>query len=102
MQQDRLRVAVRHVAAGRHIVAKQRALIARLEDNGYETVESKQTLDLFEQTLAIFEEHHQQLLSEIARKWHNFAHRVRTRPRRNVADVDALRRELREPSCDEV
>jgi uncharacterized protein YtpQ (UPF0354 family) len=64
-QQDRLRVAARHVAAGRHIVAKQRAIIARLENNGHETVEFIRTLDLFEQTLAIFEEHHQQILKEI-------------------------------------
>jgi len=55
MQQDKLRVAARHVAAARHIVAKQRAIVARLENSGYAKVESIRALDLFEQTLAIFE-----------------------------------------------
>jgi hypothetical protein len=65
MQQDRLRVAARHVAIGRRIVARQRALVVRLEENGYSTVEVARTLDLFEQTLAIFEDHYQQILNEI-------------------------------------
>jgi hypothetical protein len=32
--QDRLRVAARHVAEGRLIIAKQRATVARLENSG--------------------------------------------------------------------
>ena len=66
MQQDRLRVAARHVAIGRRIVARQRALVVRLEENGYSTVEADRTLDLFEQTLAIFEDHYRDILNETA------------------------------------
>ena len=62
---DKLLVAVRHVAAGRRIVAKQRAIIARLEGGRYRTVEATRTLDLFEQTLAIFEDHYREILIEI-------------------------------------
>jgi len=64
--QDKLLVAARHVAAGRRIVARQRAIIARLDGDRYRTVEATRTLDLFEQTLAIFEEHYQAILNEIA------------------------------------
>ena len=62
---DKLLVAVRHVAAGRRIVAKQRAIIARLEGGRYRTAEAVRTLDLFEQTLAIFEDHYREILIEI-------------------------------------
>ena len=63
--QDKLLVAVRHVATGRRIVAKQRAIIARLEGDRYRTAEAVRTLDLFEQTLAIFEDHYREILTEI-------------------------------------
>jgi hypothetical protein len=66
MQEDRLGVAALHVATGRRIVARQRAIIARLEENGCSTVGAVRTLELFEQTLAIFEEHHQSIVNEIA------------------------------------
>jgi hypothetical protein len=38
----------------------------RLEENGYSTVEADRTLDLFEQTLAIFEDHYRDILNETA------------------------------------
>ena len=47
-------------------MAEQTAIAARLENKGYRTVEVAQTLSLFEQTLAIFEEHYQAILNEIA------------------------------------
>jgi hypothetical protein len=64
--QDRLLVAASHVVAGRCIVGRQRAIIARLEGNRCRTVEAVRTLELFERTLAIFEEHHQDIVNEIA------------------------------------
>lgn len=64
--QDRLRLAARHVAIGRCIVARQCVLIARLKENGCSTVEAMRTLALFERTLAIFKDDHQQILNEIA------------------------------------
>jgi hypothetical protein len=66
MQEHRLSVAALHVATGRRIVARQRAIIARLEENDCSTVGAVRTLELFEQTLAIFEEHHQNIVNEIA------------------------------------
>ena len=83
--QDKLLVAARHVAAGRRIVARQRALVVRLEENGYSTVEADRTLDLFEQTLAIFEDHYREILTEITqpggaqRWWRPPQHFQRTR-----------------------
>jgi hypothetical protein len=66
MREDRLCVAARHVAAGRRLVARQRAIIARLEEGGCSTVGAVRTLDLFERTLAIFEDHYLGILNEIA------------------------------------
>jgi hypothetical protein len=66
MQEDALRVAARHVARGRRIVARQRALIAQLEEGGCSTVGGVRTLDLFERTLAIFEDHYVAISNEIA------------------------------------
>jgi hypothetical protein len=83
--QDKLLVAVRHVATGRRIVAKQRAIIARLEGGRYRTAEAVRTLDLFEQTLAIFEDHYREILTEITqpggaqRWWRPPQHFQRTR-----------------------
>jgi hypothetical protein len=51
--------------AGRRIVARQRAIIARLEGDRYRTAEAARTLDLFEQTLAIFEDHYREIRIEI-------------------------------------
>jgi hypothetical protein len=65
MQEDIFCVAARHVAIGRRIVARQRALVVQLEENGYSTVEAARALDLFEQTLAIFEDHYRDILTEI-------------------------------------
>jgi hypothetical protein len=53
MQEDKLCVAARHVAIGRRIVARQRAVMARLKENGWSTVEAMRTLALFEQTFAL-------------------------------------------------
>jgi hypothetical protein len=64
--QDKLRIAAKHVAAGLRRVAKQRAIIARLENNGSSTVGAVRMIELFEQKLAIFEEHYEDMLNEIA------------------------------------
>jgi hypothetical protein len=66
MQENKLRLAARHVGAGLRIVARQRAIIVRLEENGCSTLEAVRTLELFERTLALFEEHHREILDEIA------------------------------------
>jgi hypothetical protein len=51
-------LAERHVIAARKIVARQRELVRRLEAAGRDTAQEQRTLDLFEQSLQIFEEHH--------------------------------------------
>ncbi|HLH93656.1 MAG TPA: hypothetical protein VKW08_00920 [Xanthobacteraceae bacterium] len=57
-------MAARHVAEGRRIVERQKARIARLKLGGHPTLDHEQTLQLFESTLRILEEHEQQLLAE--------------------------------------
>jgi hypothetical protein len=57
--------AARHVVEGRRIVARQVDTIARLRRMGVNTIEAEGTLNLFRQTLAIFEEHDQDVLNEI-------------------------------------
>lgn len=56
-----LAVAARHAAKGRCIVARQRQLIARMHAAGHPTRDAERTLDLFECTLAIFEDHERAL-----------------------------------------
>ena len=48
--------AVRHVAEGRRIIVRQRALIERLRASGHSTLRSEDTLDLFLRSQAIFED----------------------------------------------
>jgi hypothetical protein len=48
--------AVRHVAEGRRIVARQQALIERLRALGHSTLRAEGTLALFLRSLAIFED----------------------------------------------
>ena len=50
-------MAQRHVTEGRRIVAEQRDRVAKLVANGCDAREAKRDLQLFEDTLAIFEEH---------------------------------------------
>ncbi len=67
--------ATHHVAAGKAIVARQRALIAKLKAAGHSTWEHERALTVFTSTLKIFEDHecelrrtehgsHQPLLTE--------------------------------------
>jgi hypothetical protein len=56
-----LATAVRHVTEGRRIVADQQARIARLAAGGHPTLDHQQTLDIFESTLRILEEHERTL-----------------------------------------
>ena len=57
--------ARRHVAEGRLIVSRQKLRIARLKAAGCFTLDAEQTLDVFERSLRIFEEHEQKLSREI-------------------------------------
>ena len=49
--------AMRHVIEGRRIVERQRQRVKELASSGLSTEEAARTLDLFERTLAIFEQH---------------------------------------------
>ena len=60
---DDLELAARHVARGREIVERQRALIARLKAKGHWARDHEQALAIFLDTLAIFEEHERALRS---------------------------------------
>jgi len=65
MQTDEstLATATRHVAEGERIVARQQAMIARLNASGAPTLDAEQTLQVFETTLAIFKRHRDDLLA---------------------------------------
>ena len=57
-------LAKRHVVEGRKIVERQRLTVKKLEASNSDSVlDARQTLDVFERTLAIFEEH----LSELTK-----------------------------------
>ena len=58
---DILNVARRHVFEGRRIVAEQRALVERFRERGLDTRNAERSLDLFRQSLAIFEDHLREL-----------------------------------------
>jgi hypothetical protein len=54
-REERLTQAARHVAEGKRIVARHRALIARLKVCGISTWQAEQTLETFLRSQAIFE-----------------------------------------------
>jgi hypothetical protein len=56
-----LAAAARHVAEGRLIVARQRERIARLRAQGSCTGDYERTLDIFVNSLQIFEDHEREL-----------------------------------------
>jgi phosphoenolpyruvate carboxylase len=58
---ERLIEAARHVANGKRIVARQRALVTRLKACGSSTLVAEQTLRTFLRSLAIFEDDLRQL-----------------------------------------
>lgn len=53
--ESKLAMAARHVAAGRKVVVRQRALVAKQKKTGRDTLDSETLLGQFERTLAIFE-----------------------------------------------
>ena len=55
---------IRHVTAGRRIVARQRERIRRLKALGHPTLGHEQTLLVFESALRIFGEHEKQLRAQ--------------------------------------
>jgi hypothetical protein len=59
-------LAARHVAEGRKVVARQRALIAKQKEAGRDTLHSENLLAQFEHTLAIFEDHLREIETESA------------------------------------
>ncbi len=58
---SQLALAAQHVAAGKLIVARQLALIARLRAAGHTTLDHERTLATFINTLTIFEDHEREL-----------------------------------------
>jgi hypothetical protein len=59
--ESELATAARHVASGRLIVARQKARMAKLKAEGHATLDHEQTLQVFESTLRLFEDHERQL-----------------------------------------
>jgi hypothetical protein len=63
-----LAIAEHHVAQAQLIVARQRARIVRLEAAGAGTLDARQTLEVFETNLRIFEGHRDYLRSQRDRR----------------------------------
>jgi hypothetical protein len=61
MPNEMLLLARRHVVEGRKIVARQRQRVRDREAKGLDASTQRQTLEVFEHTLAIFEKHLEQL-----------------------------------------
>jgi|HubBroStandDraft_6_1064221.scaffolds.fasta_scaffold1161688_2 hypothetical protein len=61
MAESELEMVARHVAAGRRIVARQRAMIATLKVAGHSVHAHEQTLRIFESTLQLFDEHEREI-----------------------------------------
>ena len=64
--ESKLAMAARHVAEGRKVVARQRALIAKQKLSGADTFDSEKLLVQFERKLAIFEDHLREIEIESA------------------------------------
>jgi hypothetical protein len=63
-----LALARQHVARGKQIIAKHRALIVKLSAAGCSTLDAEQTLDVFMRTLRIFENHERQIREQLHRR----------------------------------
>jgi hypothetical protein len=61
MEDEMTALARRHLVEGRQIVERQREKIKRLETLGRDAIQAKRTLERYEMTLAIFEDHLQEL-----------------------------------------
>ena len=59
-----LDVAWRHVHNGRRIIASQRGLVEHLRTTGRDVSNAERTLELFERSQVIFEDHLRQLEAE--------------------------------------
>ena len=59
-----LDVAWRHIHNGRRIIASQRGLVEQLRTTGRDVSNADRTLELFERSHAIFEDHLRQLEAE--------------------------------------
>jgi hypothetical protein len=66
MSEDLKAIAERHVKEGQRVVGRQRELIAKKKALGQDTAASEDLLDIFERTLARFEEDLQVILK---RRW---------------------------------
>jgi hypothetical protein len=62
-----LQQAARHVVKGRDIVERQRQLIADLKRTGVPAQLAEETLQTFEENLAIFERHERELRAKAGR-----------------------------------
>jgi hypothetical protein len=63
---EHLRQARDHVAQGEEHIRRQRALIAQLERDGYETALAKQLLATLEETQVLHEQDRERLIRELA------------------------------------
>lgn len=62
--ESKIEIAIRHVAKGRLIVAKQRQRVEMLNRGGHDVTEAKRTLELFARTLDLFEDDLRRILAE--------------------------------------
>jgi hypothetical protein len=62
---EKLTQAERHVIEGREIVARLRALVARLKEAGYDASDAERFSDKFERIVTMFEHRHHAALEEL-------------------------------------
>jgi hypothetical protein len=60
-----LEMAVRHVAKGREHIAKQTAMVAKLERDGHDSETAKELLALLHKTQHMHEDHREHILREL-------------------------------------
>jgi hypothetical protein len=60
-----LEMAVRHIADGREHIAKQTAMIAKLERDGHDSTAAKELLALLQRTQHMHEDHRENILREL-------------------------------------
>lgn len=69
LHEDDLALAARHVREGKSRISRQRELIRKLAQHGYDTTEAESLLGVMQQTLSLMEYHHRLLLSERNSLW---------------------------------
>jgi hypothetical protein len=67
IEQEHLRKAEADISEARERIERQRALVARMVEDGHDAIIAKELLETMRNSLAAMEQHRDQIIKELAR-----------------------------------